>query len=208
MATHEEEEVEEDKWMNNDYVVPSIAFCGIGMTVAGFSYGLRRQTRKLRKEEESVLKEGTKSNLSRRRKQQMEEMSKIRSTENVGTPASPVRRKRSRVRRQPPPKDLTLNPTRSALKALAYGSVLAWGGALFVSAFTAWYLDVRTFTEFGEVMKHKSRGVGPYLRNVFSLRTEEKKNVSQNHGESSSDLSKILLEAASKEKGDRGCCSR
>ena len=176
------------------WVIPSITAVSVGMTVAGFSYGLRRQTRKLRTEEESKVKEGVKNNLSRRRQQQMEEMS--RKTENVTS----TRRTRSRVRRTPPPKDLKLNPTRSALKALAYGSVLAWGGALCLTAFTAWYLDVRTWTEFGDVMKFKSRGVAPYLRNVLSLRKD--KNSDQQREDSSDVLSQILLEAERKEKKD------
>ena len=175
------------------WVIPSITASGVAMTVAGFSYGLRRQTRKLRTKEE---KEGVKNNLSRRRQQQMEEMSKTRKTENATT----TRRTRSRVRRTPPPKDYKLNPTRSALKALAYGSILAWGGALCLTAFTAWYLDVRTWTEFGNVMKMKSQGVAPYLRNKFSLRKD--KNSDQQREDTSDVLSQILLEAERKEKKD------
>jgi hypothetical protein len=178
-----------------DYVLPSLAIGSIAMTIGGFSYGLKRQKRKLLEDSNDTMNKKQQPNLSRRR-QQMEEIS---SKKSVKIEARERRSGRKRIRApRPPPRSLSFNPTQSALKALAYGSIVAWSGALFLAAGTAWYLDVKTFSEFGDMMRFKSKGLAPYLRNTLSLRNNDKK-IENGDSSSDRDLSSILLEAERKE---------
>lgn len=174
------------------YVIPSIGIAGIGMTVGGFMYGLKRQKKKLL-ESSSDLKRDVKPNLSRRRLQQQQQQQIIKSSASkINTEPERIRRKRAP---RPPPKDLPFNPTRSAVKALMYGSFLAWGMGAVLVGFTAWSLEVKSFSEFGDVMRKKSQGLAPYLRNVLSLQRHEGDEGKKGHVDDDRDLSEILLDA-------------
>lgn len=57
---------------------------------------------------------------------------------------------------------------RSALRALGYGSAIAWGGMGLLIGGTAWALDVRSAKEFGDVMRNKGPAVGVWIRGLVS----------------------------------------